>query len=675
MRLSLELCLLLALALLPILILAGMSVRFPVPTSWLLVTCAWSIIASAVIVMRIHQRFVRPLQLLINNLYANVDSSTRHQAPELRQLDKAIRIFTAGRNVDAIDRIETLEQHLRNSIRASQSDEALIVEERELLQTLRHDIDDEIRNLDIRTLLAHGLTRKLLATANAGSLGAETLTDLEDLQFLLGESNEVTSPGSHDLLLLVDCIIGVTAPLARRQRTAFHVEFAQGCPRHFVLDGEHVKACLFHLIVDCLRHDPPAYVFIKIDCTNEEITFSCTGTTNQTPAVPFSRILKTAGASLRYPKLVVPATQSVRASHIESNLTAVVIAENEQVRSSLVQRLVFLGVNCIAEFGKQDLDICMVTNEKSEAFLAVKPYLSETTSVLMLGNHQHYTKQNWITVGDPVTQIQLQQILTLITVQKDISRQKNVLVVDDAEVNIQLLEMQLGELGHSVTIARSGEAAVSMVKKGALELVFMDIQMPGIDGLEATRRIRQFNQLVPIVGLTAHATPQERQKYLETGMNEVVIKPIRMENLRVMMHRLGKSGGFPPIAASGEVSLPVFDLDISLANADDRPDLAAELFDLLLTSLPADLDAINRSSDNLDELKRAVHKLHGAVRYCGVPRLTRAIEKLENSLKRGDETPIRLLLNLLNGEVTALNTWRQDNPDVLASANREISHR
>jgi HPt (histidine-containing phosphotransfer) domain-containing protein len=67
--------------------------------------------------------------------------------------------------------------------------------------------------------------------------------------------------------------------------------------------------------------------------------------------------------------------------------------------------------------------------------------------------------------------------------------------------------------------------------------------------------------------------------------------------------------------------------------------------------------------------------LHGAVRYCGVPRLAKAIEKLELALKQGNELEIQPLLNLLNGEVTALNTWHHDNPDVLSSGDQQIKHR
>ena len=83
----------------------------------------------------------------------------------------------------------------------------------------------------------------------------------------------------------------------------------------------------------------------------------------------------------------------------------------------------------------------------------------------------------------------------------------------------------------------------------------------------------------------------------------------------------------------------------------------------LSTIVAEDLQLINASSDDASELKKNVHKLHGAVRYCGVPRLARAIEKLESALKQNDEEQIPFLLNLLNGEITALESWYRNNPD------------
>ncbi|MBT4161830.1 MAG: hypothetical protein HOE54_11030 [Gammaproteobacteria bacterium] len=164
-------------------------------------------------------------------------------------------------------------------------------------------------------------------------------------------------------------------------------------------------------------------------------------------------------------------------------------------------------------------------------------------------------------------------------------------------------------------------------------------------------------------GLTAHATSQEKKAYRDTGMDDVLIKPVRMENLKSILRQLGRLGARAPMPVPASHSLELFDKELALRNANHRPELAAELMGILVTSLPEDQQSINDSTHDFSELKQAVHKLHGAVRYCGVPRLGRAIEKLESALKQADNDQIPLLLNLLNGEITALEAWYRDHPD------------
>ena len=94
----------------------------------------------------------------------------------------------------------------------------------------------------------------------------------------------------------------------------------------------------------------------------------------------------------------------------------------------------------------------------------------------------------------------------------------------------------------------------------------------------------------------------------------------------------------------------------------------------LLENIPGDLDAITATFSNVDELKRAAYMLHSAIRYYEVSRLTKASEKLELALQQVKDKEMPTLLNLLNGEVTTLNTWHQDNPNVLSSGDKQIKH-
>lgn len=109
-----------------------------------------------------------------------------------------------------------------------------------------------------------------------------------------------------------------------------------------------------------------------------------------------------------------------------------------------------------------------------------------------------------------------------------------ILVVDDSETNILIAQTYLERAGYRVEPAVSGEEAIeklTAVQESPFRLVLMDVRMPGIGGLEATRRLREAGSRIPIVALTAHALRQERLKCLEAGMQDFLTKPIVQEEL------------------------------------------------------------------------------------------------------------------------------------------------
>ena len=111
----------------------------------------------------------------------------------------------------------------------------------------------------------------------------------------------------------------------------------------------------------------------------------------------------------------------------------------------------------------------------------------------------------------------------------------SILVAEDYPTNQQVIRMHLEAAGHAVTIAANGREAVDLCRSRRFDLVFMDLQMPEMDGLEATRRIRRENREyvdVPIIGLTANAEPQARRACIKAGMKDVVTKPVRSSTLR-----------------------------------------------------------------------------------------------------------------------------------------------
>lgn len=120
------------------------------------------------------------------------------------------------------------------------------------------------------------------------------------------------------------------------------------------------------------------------------------------------------------------------------------------------------------------------------------------------------------------------------TILKKSIHPKNILLVEDNKVNQILLARMLKEKGHYVDIANNGLEAVNMYEKGQYDIILMDIQMSVMDGIEATKRIREIEPLgkhTPIVALTAFALHGDREKFLSMGIDEYISKPVQMDEL------------------------------------------------------------------------------------------------------------------------------------------------
>ncbi|MBN2616468.1 MAG: response regulator [Bacteroidales bacterium] len=123
---------------------------------------------------------------------------------------------------------------------------------------------------------------------------------------------------------------------------------------------------------------------------------------------------------------------------------------------------------------------------------------------------------------------------------------KNVLLVEDNVINQKVASAFLKYLGHNVDIANNGAEAFEMVKKQAYDIVLMDVQMPVMDGMEATREIRQWeeregkSEKLVIVAMTANILQNDRDKYIEVGMNDFVSKPFKEGELLSVFKKFTK---------------------------------------------------------------------------------------------------------------------------------------
>jgi CheY-like chemotaxis protein len=111
----------------------------------------------------------------------------------------------------------------------------------------------------------------------------------------------------------------------------------------------------------------------------------------------------------------------------------------------------------------------------------------------------------------------------------------HILVVEDEPVNRLVVRELLGARGHRVEAVDGGQAALERLEKERFDLVLMDLSMPDMDGLEATRRLRARGWRIPVIGLTAHVLPEQTRACLEAGMDAVIHKPLEVDRLNAIV--------------------------------------------------------------------------------------------------------------------------------------------
>jgi CheY-like chemotaxis protein len=114
-----------------------------------------------------------------------------------------------------------------------------------------------------------------------------------------------------------------------------------------------------------------------------------------------------------------------------------------------------------------------------------------------------------------------------------------ILLVEDNEVNREMMRRRLQRRGYEVTEAVDGQEAITKAQTEHPSVILMDMSLPIIDGWEATARLKAdaATSAIPIIGLTAHAMVEDKQKALEAGCNEFVTKPVEFEKLLAMIER------------------------------------------------------------------------------------------------------------------------------------------
>jgi PAS domain S-box-containing protein len=222
-----------------------------------------------------------------------------------------------------------------------------------------------------------------------------------------------------------------------------------------------------------------------------------------------------------------------------------------------------------------------------------------------------------------------------------------ILVVEDHEVNRQLFKAILEKLGHRVALAGDGLEAIQAAREGSYDLIFMDIQMPNMNGYDATRRLREMGVRTPIIAVTASALQEEQDKAIAAGMNHCLTKPFKKKDLVPILDRWLPGNSIQPEVPGKASSQGEAHTVFRFAKAVDAFMGQEDVVRSVLTSFLATVDAqtyrIPAALDGgqWDIVSQEAHSMKGGAWNLAAGPLGEAARRLEDAAKARDEEAAR----------------------------------
>ncbi len=219
-----------------------------------------------------------------------------------------------------------------------------------------------------------------------------------------------------------------------------------------------------------------------------------------------------------------------------------------------------------------------------------------------------------------------------------------VLLVEDNLINRDIARRRLQKLGHEVAIAEDGYKALELVQKEAFDCILMDVQMPGMDGFDATRAIRTFEAEARcprqyIIAMTAHAMKGDRDRCLEAGMDNYISKPFRVEVLKDVLNQAAQAREEAlQVVSTSKVSGGDFAKRLKQMDADDREDILAAA-PMFLKAFPKDVLKL-QNAVSLGGFKEAyfiAHTMKGVAGIFGCEDCMALSEKVEAACNAADQ--------------------------------------
>jgi len=252
------------------------------------------------------------------------------------------------------------------------------------------------------------------------------------------------------------------------------------------------------------------------------------------------------------------------------------------------------------------------------------------------------------------------------------TRRLHVLVAEDNAVNQRVIVRLLEKMGHIPIVAYNGQEAVDTYESRPFDVVLMDVQMPVMDGLTATKTIRDSEarhpgrRRIPIMALTAYAMRGDRERCLAAGMDEYLTKPVKPEELLAALNRLVAAGAPEPARGPDQSGAPVvvgeaapeagFDFTVALNYVGGDRVLLDELLGIFVEEAPLRMKAIQRAiaAGEAAELTREAHTIKGALKVIGATTAAGLAQGLEALGRDGNTSEADKLAVALERELDRL---------------------
>ena len=266
-------------------------------------------------------------------------------------------------------------------------------------------------------------------------------------------------------------------------------------------------------------------------------------------------------------------------------------------------------------------------------------------------------------------------IVTRHTVAEKKRREIRILLAEDNPVNQKVVSVLLNKAGYTVDVVENGRLAVEAVDSNKYNLVFMDVQMPEMDGFKATKAIREREgegNHIPIIAMTAHAMKGDRKVCLNAGMDDYISKPIKPQELYEVIEKwvktiVSEGTGKPELIVTDDnihikegsfKSIPV-NIDAALSRFGGDKDFFKEMLEEFMGYAPGYLKALSEAADsgNFDMMQKEAHGIKGAAGNLSADKIYSLALSIENKGRSSDITDVSSLIKEMRAELERLREY------------------